>query len=146
MLPCASEQLSAASFPSSSSASSRHSGPFPVSAFRFPAVVARSYTTAPAAIVDLRDDGHPASLSVSAHMGLRETLSQQSIVQSFSKAHDAVRDAAIAECFAVHFLPLSLIESPHFISMMDKTAGCSTLLGKRIGYLRAIMQGLLVID
>lgn len=100
--------------PSSSAGASTAS--FPVAAFHVPTVTASAAIAAREHVVDVCHDSRLMSEdavtpTAQSRHGVSQT--QQSIIESFSKAHDAVRDAAIAECFAIHSLSLSLVESPH---------------------------------
>ena len=105
---------------------------FPVAAFRFSTVTALAAIAA--SVVDLCQDSplmseDAVTPTAQSRFGVSQT--QQSIIESFSKAHDAVRDAAIAECFAIHSLPLSLIESPYVLSMIDKSRSSRSALPSR---------------
>jgi hypothetical protein len=128
--------LPAQDLPSSSSAQTpgASTASLAVAAFRFPTVTTSAAIAASEHVVDLCHDNRMLSedaVTPTAQSRLGVSQTQQSIIESFSKAHDAVRDAAIAECFAIHSLPLSLIESPHFLSMIDKSRSSRSALPSR---------------
>ena len=123
---------------SSAAADSASTAASSLPTFRFPIMAVRSTATAGGSFVDLSDDGQAqlgrsvtSSISSRISLSASQTHTQPSIADSFSKAHDAVRDAAIAECFAIHSLPLSLIESPYFLSMIDNCRTSRSVLPTR---------------